>query len=57
LFVEQASTRKPFELSASGEREFFVGNSRLSFVLDTQGRAYGVILFSGGRYSRLERIE
>ena len=58
LFVEQASAQKPIELSASGEGEFFVGNSRIWFVLDSESRPYGVIVRNSiGRYSRAERIQ
>ena len=58
LFVQQASAQKPLELSASGEREFFVGNNRIWFVLDAESRPYGVIIRnSSGRYSRAERIQ
>jgi acetyl esterase/lipase len=58
LFVELASAQKPLELSASAEREFFVGNNRISFVVDAEGRVYGVIVRnSNGRYSRSERVQ
>jgi hypothetical protein len=58
LFVELASAQTPLELSASAEREFFVGNNRISFVVDAEGRVYGVIVRnSNGRYSRSERVQ
>ena len=58
LFVQLSSEAKPRELSASGEREFFVGNNRISFVLDPENRPYGVIVRNAiGRYSRAERIQ
>ena len=58
LFVQQASALKPIQLSSSGEREFFAGTAtRVSFVLDGDGRVYGVIIYSNGGYTRAERIE
>jgi acetyl esterase/lipase len=58
LFVEQASAQKPFELSASGAGEFFVGNNRIWFVVDADSRPYGVVIRnSAGRYSRAERVQ
>jgi acetyl esterase/lipase len=57
LFVQEASGLKPRQLSASGEREFFLGNTRISFVLDAEGRPYGVIIYTNSRYTRAERIQ
>ena len=57
-FVQQASQQKPFEVFPSSDRKFFLksGTSSVSFVVDDDGRASGVIVFSNGRYSRLVRI-
>jgi acetyl esterase/lipase len=58
-YVQQASQQKPIEVFPSSDRTFFLksGMSSVSFVVDNDGRASGVIVHTNGRYSRWVKID
>ncbi len=56
--MAQLTGQPPFEVFASGERDFFykVVNAQLTFEVDAQGRAIAVVLHQNGRSPRAPRI-
>jgi len=59
VYVQQNSRQSPIEMVVSGEREFSTrtGSARLTFVVDEEGRAFGIILYSNGKYTPLPKVE
>ena len=55
----QATGQPQFEIFAEGQRDFFVKafDAQLTFVVDANGRATGLVLHQGGRDAPANRIE